>query len=185
VIDQGLDAGMVAHQMERPLRFIPDGEGKHSDEFTHAGDPILFVKMEDHLRVRQGAETVPLLLQFLPQLPVVVDLAVADDLQGTVLVGQRLTSRRRQIDDAEAAMAQGNTRFPAALGVNSFIVGAPVDQGGQHPPHRLFIDLTVLPNHFAADTTHAPQAPRSLISSSAAVNTSSGVIASRQRGRAQ
>src|SRR5215470_7155247 len=55
-IMQWLDAETVARQQEPPAGMIPDGEGPHSVEPLEAALAPARVGLENHLRVRVGAE---------------------------------------------------------------------------------------------------------------------------------
>ena len=61
---------------------------------------LVLVEVGDHLRVAAGRERVPGALQAGAQLAVVVDLAVEDDRDGSILVEDRLIAGR-QVDDAQ------------------------------------------------------------------------------------
>ena len=71
--------------------------------------PSLLVEVDDRLGVAVGRKTWPRALEVAPQLAVVVDLAVEDDPDGAVLVGDRLMAAF-EVDDAEPAHRQANGR---------------------------------------------------------------------------
>ena len=77
--------------------------------------------MDDHLRVGARSEPVTLGGELLPQLTVVVDLAVQDDDDGLVLIEDRLIARL-EVDDREplhpeshALLDEGSARIGAAM----------------------------------------------------------------------
>ncbi|MCH7573439.1 MAG: hypothetical protein IH891_11055 [Planctomycetes bacterium] len=61
--------------------------------------------MHDDLAVAVGREAMAFPDQFLPQLPVVIDLAIADQGDRAVLIEQRLPAPL-QIDDRQAGVPQ-------------------------------------------------------------------------------
>jgi hypothetical protein len=61
--------------------------------------------MHVHFGVARRAESVPAPFEHRPQLEVVVDLAVLDDLDRAVLVSDRLVTAR-DVDDGEPARAE-------------------------------------------------------------------------------
>ena len=61
---------------------------------------VLLVEVDEHLGVAARREAVPGALELVPQLAVVVDLAVLDDGDPAVLVGDRLVAGR-EVDDRE------------------------------------------------------------------------------------
>ena len=63
--------------------------------------------MDDHLGVAVRAEAVPARLELGADVGEVVDLAVEDDPDRAVLVGERLIAGR-EIDDAQAAMPEAD-----------------------------------------------------------------------------
>ncbi len=116
-----LDAQPVAGEEELLAPPIPDGKPEHAVEPSHAVRSPLLVGVDDRLGVAARAEAVAAGLQLGPQLGVVVDLAVEDDLDRTVLVGHRLVPPG-EVDDAQPAHPDGQAAFhPVAL-----VVRAPV-----------------------------------------------------------
>ena len=103
-----LDADAVAHEPELSCARVPEREGEHATHPVQAVDTPLLEGVHEHLRVGVvGTEHVtadPLELR--AHLGVVVDLAVVDELEAAVLVGDRLVSRMRQVDDREPARAE-------------------------------------------------------------------------------
>ena len=65
-----------------------------------------------------------------PELPVVVDLAVADQPQAFVLVGHGLVAGRREVDDGKPGVAKGDAVLLAHQHVLE--VGAAMAQRGDH-----------------------------------------------------
>ena len=92
-----------------------------------AVDPPLLEGVDDHLRVRVvGPERVPAeRLQLGPDLRVVVDLAVEDEVDRAVLVRHRLHRRVGEVDDREPAEAEADAAVVVDPGVAA--VGAAVD----------------------------------------------------------
>ena len=86
--------------------------------------------MDDHLGIAVGIELVTSPLQFAAQVGEVVDLPIEDYPDGPVLVVDRLLSAG-EIDDAEPAHPEPCGAFR----VDSFIVGAAMDDRPTHPLH--------------------------------------------------
>ncbi len=107
---------------------VMDGDGEDAVEPPQHGGPFLEVETEHHLGVRSTPEGVPLRLELRPQLPVVVDLAVEDELHRPLRGPHRLVAERREVDDREAGMPEADAR--GAVDEDSLIVGAAM-------PHRL------------------------------------------------
>ena len=134
-----LDAEVVAVQHElaaAPVLIgaaqIGHGEGPHAIEARGAGGAPLLVGVDDDLGVTVRAEDVAGGLELGAQLAVVVDLAVVDEPDGLVLVGDRLVSALA-VDDAQAAVAEADGRRLEGAGV----IGAAVHDGGGHTPEKL------------------------------------------------
>ena len=98
---------------------------------AQAGAPLL-VGVDDDLGVAVRAEGVAGGLELGAQLAVVVDLAVVDEPDGLVLVGDGLVAALA-VDDAQAAVAEADGRRLEGAGV----VGAAVHDGGGHAPEKL------------------------------------------------
>ena len=98
----------------------------------HAG-PVLLVEVDDDLGVGFRREDVPLLLERGAQLHVVEDLAVEDDPDAPVLVGDRLPAAL-EVDDAQPRVGEADVRIP----VEAETVRAPVPE---HGGHRLEVRL--------------------------------------------
>ena len=77
-------------------------------------------------------------LELAPQLPVVVDLAVVDELERAVLARERLVAGLGQVDDREAAEPE---RDPF-LGERARAVGPAVVELGRHACDRLGLGRT-------------------------------------------
>ena len=114
-----LDAQPVARQQQTAALGIPDGEREHAAEAFDAGVAPFLVGMDDRFGVAARPVAMTVRFEHRPDLRVVVDLAVEDDLHGAVLVAQRLVAGR-EIDDAQAAMRQAresvDEHVPASSG---------------------------------------------------------------------
>ena len=85
---------------KQPARLrVPQREREHAAEPLDAGRPILLVGVQDGLCVAMRRVPVPGPFQLRPQIRMIENLAVIDDLQPAVFVGHRLLPGR-QIDDA-------------------------------------------------------------------------------------
>ena len=87
--------------------------------------------MHEHLGIAPGPEPVPPPFQFPPQLPVVVDLPVEDDLDRPVLVADRLVASRK-VDDREPPVDQSQARlFKEPFRIRPSM-GNPIAHGLEH-----------------------------------------------------
>ena len=101
-----LHAEPVARGEQAALPRVPDRERPHPVEALDAALAPLAVGLEDHLRVRLRAEAMALRLELGPQLDVVVDLAVMDQLEPAVPACEGLQARVREVDDREPEVAE-------------------------------------------------------------------------------
>ena len=126
-VEQRLLAEAVARDQQAPAAAVPEREGEHAVQVLHAVDPVLLVEVHDHLRVALGREAVAGPLEPVAQLAVVVDLAVEDDHDRAVLVGDRLVAGR-EVDHAQALDAE-----PGAVGrEDAPLVGAAMLEARAH-----------------------------------------------------
>ncbi len=75
---------------------VPERVGEHPVEALDRGLTPLLPGVDHDLGVAMGAEHVAARAQLVDQAPVVVDLAVVDESDGTVLVVERLAVHRRR-----------------------------------------------------------------------------------------
>ena len=94
VDEQRLLAGTIARQREGAVTRVPDAEREHAVERVDGLVAALFEEVHDDFGVGVRAEDVALVDERLPQLAVVVDLAVEDELDRSVLVADRLIGGR-------------------------------------------------------------------------------------------
>src|SRR4051812_11900528 len=113
--------------------------------------------MDDRLGVTARLVDVAVRLELGTDLRMVVDLAVEHDLNGAVLVGQRLMSLL-QIDDAQAAMSESGP----FIAINPRIVRSTMrdDVAHQRQP-RAFLRAQPIGGDDAGDAAHARWPPRS------------------------
>src|SRR5207245_1428893 len=93
-----LDPEWVAGEEQPPGASVPQRDREHAPQTVEEGSPPLLVAVHEHLGVAVRAEAMAGALELTPQLPVVVDLAVLDDGDAAVLVGDRLVARL-EVDD--------------------------------------------------------------------------------------
>ena len=128
-VEQRLLTEVIAGDEQALAAAVPDREHEHAPEpLEH---PLAFVLEQVHedLGVGAGAELVPAPPELLPQLLVVVDLAVEDHLQVAVFVRDRLVPAG-EVDDAEPTHAEPEATFDEGAPV----VGPPMPDGVAHPP---------------------------------------------------
>ena len=155
-VEERLLAGAVAGQQQAAAWLVPDREGEHPVEVLHQVGAVLLVEVGDDLGVGLRLQPVALGGELLAELGRVVDLAVADRPDRTVLVGER---RRRggDVDDGQAAEAE------CAVGARlvALAVGAAVGHGPRHGVHQL---PTLGVGSLTADDAH--QSAHDLVASS-------------------
>ncbi len=111
---------------------------------------MLLVEMDEDLGVRVRRETVAAALQLTAQLAVVVDLAVLDDGDAAVLVGDRLVAVL-EVDDRESPHRQRNP----ALVEETIAVRSAMVEPRVHRPDRLDVgNRTPLSRGHSADAAH-------------------------------
>ena len=123
-----LDAETIASDQETPALPIPEREAVHAVERVREVIAVLLVGVDDDLGVAASAEAMPGALEPRSELAKVVDLAVADDPDALVLVGDRLMAAG-EVDDRQAAHAEQHL----AVQVVAVIVGAAMGRDRAHP----------------------------------------------------
>ncbi len=141
-----LDPEAVAGEQQALLALVPDRHREHAAQPLGEALAVLLVEVDEHLGVGGGAEAVAAALELTAQLAVVVDLAVLDDDDAAVLVGDRLIAAG-EVDDRESPHRQRH----AVSGKAALAVRPPVHEPRVHPPHRLGVRAG--PDH-ATDPTH-------------------------------
>src|SRR6516225_6154392 len=106
-VAERLHAGAVTRKKETLPTGVPDREGKHPVQVAHHLRAVALVKVYEHFGVAARRETVSRGQELPAQLMVIVDLAVEDDRDGAVLVGDRLVATG-DVDDAQAPHAHGD-----------------------------------------------------------------------------
>ena len=100
-----LDAQTVAGDEQLALAFIPNRKREHAAQVLNASRAVLFVEMQDRLRVRVRAIAMTARFEQRAIVCMIIDLAVIDDVQRLVLVRHRLMPAR-DINDAQAPMTE-------------------------------------------------------------------------------
>src|SRR5262249_38925257 len=102
-----LDAQAIAGQKQLPVPFVPDRQPEHAAEVVDAALTIFFIQMDDGLGIARGVKDMAAALQLAAELLEVVDFAVEDYPDRSVLVVNRLAAGLG-VDDAEAAHAEAD-----------------------------------------------------------------------------
>ena len=162
---QRLLAGAVAGQGQGARAAVPQGQGEHAHAGLQgaldapggdAGQQGFGVGVAAPGRRLAGG------LQFAPQIQVVVDLAVVGQQPAPVGRGHRLVPGRRQVDDGQAAVPQGDAGgaiHPGPAIVRAAVV-QPIGHGRDLRPRRVRLDAIRPPE--TGQSTHAsafPQGP--------------------------
>src|SRR5262249_14249776 len=107
----------------------------------HAAQPFdeafafFLIQMDKHLGIAVGSETMPLGLEIGTERLEVVDLAVEDDLDGAVLVADRLIASG-QVDDRQATVDETDSR----LGKEALRVGPAMRDALAHSSQNRIFD---------------------------------------------
>jgi hypothetical protein len=80
----------------------------------------------------------------------IIDLAVEYKPEGLILVAHGLTAARRQIDDAQPAMAQPHRTFEE----KPLVIGSPVSKGLGHASEKGLRDRLAGEINFSANAAH-------------------------------
>src|SRR5438552_1613453 len=148
-VEERLDPEAVPGEDEPPGRAVPDRQREHAVEPRDAVGPVVLVEMDDRLAVARGREAMAARLELRPELPIVVDLAVAHDPHRAGLVHQRLRAAGH-VDDGEPAVSERRLAVdPASLAVRPAL-----REGGRHPVHQVGGVETTLRADQACDSTH-------------------------------
>src|SRR5262249_37124046 len=146
-----LDPDAVAGQEELAGPAVPQGEGEEAAEALDAPWAPRLVGVHHHLAVAPAAEPMAEDLQLPAEGLVVEDLAVVDELDRAVLVGDRLGAGRREVDDLQPAPDEPDR----ALLEDAALVGPPVLEDLAHRLQQVSGDrLAVAVLEDAGDATH-------------------------------
>src|SRR5262245_36683072 len=175
---QRLDAESIPRKEQQPSALVPDRVCEHAVQPPHALRAPFLVRVKDHLTVGSRREDVACPLEFLPQPPEVVDLAVEGKPQGTGAVGHGLPARRREVDDRQSAVAEAHRGV--RVHVDACVVRAPMHHRVPRPHDVLGADAARL-SHLSHDAAHGSYAAR-LAPSRADAALSSSRISDRSPG---
>ena len=133
--EQGLHPEAVSGEEHASRPTVVDRE---REDPAQAGDHLLavfFVQVDQHLGVGGATEAVAAVLQLGREVPVVVDLAVEDDVHAGVLVRHRLVARWGEVDQRQAAVDE----LAVLVRPVPIAIGAPMREqsGGPGGPGRV------------------------------------------------
>jgi len=135
VIERLLAEAVARHEQDL-LRGIPQCESKHSVEAVEAGDAPFFPGVNNHLGIAAGAEYMAQGRELGHQRLKIVDLAVVDDADRSVLVEQRLIAGR-EVDYRQPTVAEPDPR----LDVVAIAVWSAMTKDIGHAPQQGAIDI--------------------------------------------
>src|SRR5262249_32227107 len=124
-------AESIAREKEALAPRVPDRVGVHAAQPLQAFGTFLFVEVNQRLRVGRGVELVAARDQIGAQFLVLVDLAVEDDPDAAIFIGDGLVAGI-EVDDGEAAHTDG----AAAIDIDAFLIGAAVANLAAHRANR-------------------------------------------------
>src|SRR5215831_4681685 len=123
-----LDAKRIPGQEQSSSPHVPDGQTKHAVEAIENFIAPLLVSMDDHLRIRFGAENVAVAFQFMPEIEKVVDFTVKNNPNGFFTVRHGLMTAP-QVDNREPAKTQSE----CPNDIVPLVIRSPVAEGLGHP----------------------------------------------------
>ncbi len=111
-----LNADPVANEPEAARLCIPEGDGEHAAKFLQTCDAPFFKGVQDNFGVRviRFPAAMSVFFKLAPDLRMVVNLTVKDDLQRSVPIAHGLSSGGGEINDGKPPMCQTH----AAVGRN-------------------------------------------------------------------
>ena len=149
---QRLDPETVARQEQPAPALVPHSQGEHAPQPLDHRIAVVLVEVHEDLGVGGRAEAVPGGDTLMAQLREVVDLAVVDDPDATVLAGHGMMPGR-EVDDLKASHAESRrTIDEEALVVRAAMVdaiGHPLEHGSVGDAIRARQDV-------ADDAAHQP-----------------------------
>jgi hypothetical protein len=98
----------VAHERQRSLELVPDGEGEHAVEPVQARGAPFLPRPQHDLGVAARAEGLAACVELARQLAEVVELAVVDEHVTAVLARHRLVTRVGHVEDREAVVGEAD-----------------------------------------------------------------------------
>ena len=99
----------IAAQDQLAPACVPKRKCIHASQAVDKSRSVLLVRMDDRFTITAGREYVSASFKLTAQFDVIVDLAVGDEREASVLVVEGLPSGL-QVDDAQPAHRQGNVR---------------------------------------------------------------------------
>ena len=147
-----LDAEAVAAEDDPAGLPLVDREGEHAVEARDEIGAEGVIGLQQHLGIALREERVAARLEFGAEFLVIVDAAVEDDGQPERGVGERLTRCVGQVDDLEAAMAEGD----AVVSNDPHAIGPARCEAVGHPFHRHDISDAAVEPHFTRKSTQTP-----------------------------
>ena len=117
---QRLDPEAVAREHERAFGRVPPPEREHAAHARERRRAVAREQPQEHFGVAGRREPFAARLQFEPEVAVVVDLAVEDQMMPAVRRGHRLRAVRTEVDDRQPPMHQQDVvgvRGPEPLAV--------------------------------------------------------------------
>ncbi len=119
---------------------VPERVGEHPIEALDRGLSPLLPGVDHHLGVAMGAKHVAPRAQLVDQAPIVVDFAVVDEGDGTVLVIERLASTG-DVDDRQPPVCESDSR----LDVKPLAVRSTVPDRVPHGDEKSLVDQDLAP----------------------------------------
>jgi len=128
--EEGFLPESVARHQHRPRVRIPKREGEHAVEARQRCLAPLRERGEQNFGVAVGAKRPTLLLELAPEILVIVDFTVVDEVKPAIARRHRLIGPARGVEDRQTPMRQRHA--PAGVEPRSGTVGAAMDEAVAH-----------------------------------------------------
>jgi hypothetical protein len=124
---QRFDTKAITNQPSSTTFMIPQRHREHSSQSTEGLESFVLIQVDQDFGITASRKSVPSAHKLLPQLSIVIDLAIHDSPNGTSLVSDWLLSPVR-IDYPKSSRAKRDT----GLTIDSLFVRSTMDQTPQH-----------------------------------------------------
>jgi hypothetical protein len=129
------DSQAISYEQELVAAVIHKREGEHAPKLRQHVQAVFFPRVQDDFSIRVTPKNMPLGFESGFQVCKVVNLAVENDLDGSVLIAHGLAAGLGEINDAKAAMPQRPTVFARY----AVLVRAAMRETIGHAPSQIFI----------------------------------------------
>src|SRR5690606_31752054 len=141
-------AQMIARHQQAPAARIPECECEHAAKVLEEPIAVALIERDDDFAIAVREEDMSASLEIAPELSIVVDLAIGDEADRTVVAAQRLCAAP-QVDDRKPPM----TQCRELIVIDTLAVGASMSERIEHAAYRCFAAGTII-GEKRCDTAH-------------------------------